>query len=517
MVRTDEPFDRSPGAAALRNVLKRQRLTIAIVTVVVFGASLAFSFSRTPVYTASASVLVEGPPGSIVAPNMDTEKKVAGSSAVAATVERRAGLGLNTQELLAALSLNVPVGTEVLVVSYSDPDPSRAQKGAEAFAEAYLGFRQQQYVQETVATRDALQTQIDAYTKQLRTVDNGAANGASPTVTAAEAGSLTTLIAGAEQHLTSLTPVAAVSAGQVVDQATVPASPSKPSHVVDGVLGLMLGLLLGIVAGWVRELGDQGIRDAEEAELILHARVAGGVPAGNLLAALQMPHDDEIGVSADVRQVLAKLRSDVMLGINDRDAKSVLLTGCGINASSITAALATSLARGGKSVVVVSTDTDDRGLDELFGTAHDAGLTEVLAGDEVAGVLHPTREPGVMILPAGSTNPAIAELLVSKTMATLVNELEQIADVVLVDVRPLVDMPEAAVVASMCDAALVVVGPGATRSELSEVRAILTRSDCAVLAAVTVNRRLPSLPEPLGSPSSRSVELRPSATRKVAS
>jgi ATPases involved in chromosome partitioning len=516
MLRRDESFDRSPSIAVLKDVFKHRRVTIAVVTVVVFGASLAFSFSRMPIYTASSSVLVQTPLGSTVAPNMDTEKKLADSTAVAEIVARRAGVGRDPHDLLESLSISVPVGTEILVISYSSPNRYVAQAGAEGFADAYLAFRQQQLVGETISTRTALQEQITGFTKQLSQVERRAAHGANASVTSAEASSLTTLIAGAEQRLESLTPASVVSAGQVVDAATVPTSPARPSHPIDGVLGLLVGLILGTLVGWIRERWDDRVRDAEDAELILGAPVVGTVPTGNLLAALKTPYDERIRSANQVRRMLAKLRAELMLRAGDA-TKSFLLTTCAADAAPIAAALATSLARGGKSVVVVSTDNEDRSLDAQFGTADEVGLTEVLAGGHVAGVLRPGPEPGIRILPTGSANLFTAEMLVSKTMATMVQELGRLADIVLISVGPVVQAPETAVVASMCDVALVVVGPRATRTELSEVHGALSRGDGVLLGAVLVDRHLKSLPAVLEITDSALVKSNTSSTIEVAS
>ena len=338
MSRQAEPFDESQGPAVLKDVLKHQRLTIAIVTLLVLGASLVLSFSRTPVYTASASVFVSSPPDATLPPNMDTERKLAGSSIVAGAVAGKDGLTSDVKDVLRPLSVSVPVGTDILVVSYSDPDRLLAQVGARDFANAYLAFRQQQFVGQILATKNSLTAQIDNLQSQLKKLEARSAHGASANAVAAEASSLTTLIASANQRLAALTPTNAVSAGQVVDTAALPISPSSPNHPVDGVLGLVVGLLLGVFVGWLRERKDDRARGADDVEAILHAPVVGTVPTGSLFAALRTPYDDSLRSGAHVRKVLGRLRTDVMLSIIEHDTKSLLVTRCAADSAPVTAA-----------------------------------------------------------------------------------------------------------------------------------------------------------------------------------
>lgn len=516
MPRQDEPFDQSPGLAVLKDVLRHQRLTIAIVTVVVLGASLAFSFSRTPVYTASASVFVTSPPDVTLPPNMDTERKLASSTVVAGEVAGKDGLTRNVKDVLQPLSVSVPVGTDILVFSYSDPDSHLAQRGAQDFAEAYLAFRKQQYVGQIGATNVSLTAQIAYLKGQLKKLEDRVAHGAAPITTAAEASTYTALLASAEQRLAALTPANAVNAGDVVDAAALPISPSSPSHPVDGVLGLALGLLLGVFAGWLRERRDDSVRDTQDVESILRAPVIGAVPSGNLFAALRTPYDDSIRAAPHVRKVLGRLRTDVMLSIIEGNVKSVLVTRCAADSAPVAAALAILLARGGQSVVVVSADAEDRALDKLFGTEKQVGLTEVLSGDDVAGVLRPGPEPGIKILPAGSHDPSKAGLLVSKTMTTLIRELERLADVVLINVGSVAKTSEVGIVAAMADASLVVVGPSASRTELGEMHGMLTHDDRAPLGAVLIDRHLKPLPS-FGFSGSSPVAPRSAPTMEVAS
>ena len=140
--RTDSPRDDTPGAAT---VLWKRRWTIFVVTALVVAVAVVLSVRMTPVFASNASVLVESAPNQTVnnEPNMATEKQVATSTSVARIVMGKLHLTQSAQTLLQHLSVSVPVDTQILDISYSDPQPRIAQQRAQAFADAYISYRQQ--------------------------------------------------------------------------------------------------------------------------------------------------------------------------------------------------------------------------------------------------------------------------------------------------------------------------------------------------------------------------------------
>src|ERR687891_1461359 len=90
------PADQTPGVREFLRILWTRKWSVLLVTVVVVGIALAYSFSRTPLYESTAEVLVRpvtfdpSQPGT--APgfiNMGTEERVATSAPVKAAAEAR--------------------------------------------------------------------------------------------------------------------------------------------------------------------------------------------------------------------------------------------------------------------------------------------------------------------------------------------------------------------------------------------------------------------------------------------
>jgi receptor protein-tyrosine kinase len=139
-----QPSTSGDDAVDLREyvaVLRRRWPLIVVITAVVTLLAAAYSFSRTPVYTARAEVLVQPAtsssqfrPDQLV--SLDTEARLATSAPVAEIAKEALGIDLTVTELLKRVEVRVTADTLVLVVYYTDPNAERAAAGAYAFAEA---------------------------------------------------------------------------------------------------------------------------------------------------------------------------------------------------------------------------------------------------------------------------------------------------------------------------------------------------------------------------------------------
>jgi len=109
---------------------------------VAIGAAAFVSWSETPTYRSaprSGSVRGVFTPGTAPqAPDMGTEKAVATSDAVLLRASRL--IGVPVAQLSHGLSVSVPLNTNTLRIAYSSTDPARAQRRAQAVADAYTAY-----------------------------------------------------------------------------------------------------------------------------------------------------------------------------------------------------------------------------------------------------------------------------------------------------------------------------------------------------------------------------------------
>jgi len=137
--------------------------------------------------------------------------------------------------------------------------------------------------------------------------------------------------------------------------------------------------------------------------------------------------------------------------------------------STIACNLATTLAAGGKPVVLIDGDLRRSTVAKTMGLPGGAGLSDVLSGRaEIADVLQRTpRHDNLFVLTAGSTPPNPSEVLGSERMRRLIDDLADHATVII-DAPPLLPVTDGAVLTHQADGALVVVSLGKTTYDLLE-------------------------------------------------
>lgn len=498
MVRESAPVD----LRDLFSLLWRRKWRIAAITAVVLGGAVLFSLRQTPIYESKASVLVEAPAsrgGSQSAPNMATERLVGSSPAVAQTVVETLHLSERPEDLLRHLSVTVPVDTEALDFTYGDPSPTLAQKRAQAFARAYLDFRQRKIVHDVGATRNGLNAQIVALNSSLDDVSKkaeAATNTAQRDLLQSQVMSITSEVFILRQQLAELDISQNASAGRVVEDASLPTRPARPNYPLNGALGVFLGLMLGVGVVILREYVSDRIRGSKDLESHVGAPVLGAIPAVRTrgrratmrLVTSQRPN-------SQAAEAFRQLRANFFMAATSCNAKTILITSAREQeGKTFTAAnLGVVLAKAGSHVILLSADLRRPQLEQLFGITATTGFTTALTGENgVPRALVAARmwsvQPNLTVLPVGTTPENPAELLGSSNMTAFIKELRDLADFVLIDAAPMLAVADAATVALACDAALIVADArSAIRAHVIEAREQLQRLHTQMLGAVLVN------------------------------
>jgi Mrp family chromosome partitioning ATPase len=146
-------------------------------------------------------------------------------------------------------------------------------------------------------------------------------------------------------------------------------------------------------------------------------------------------------------------------------------------AAPVAAFLGAALAWSGRRVVVVSADLHRPQIESLFGVPAAPGLSEAVAEEaDLPAVLHRTWIPNLEVLPAGAAAGHPADVLASPWAVQVFKEARATADAVVVQGPPVLAGPETAILASHCDAALLVVeGQRTTAAEAIAAKAELEK------------------------------------------
>jgi polysaccharide biosynthesis transport protein len=274
------------------------------------------------------------------------------------------------------------------------------------------------------------------------------------------------------------------------DPVTVITPPSRAQQVAPDkfnnlaysvIVGLMLGLLLALV----QEFFDDRIRSPEEARRLLRVPSLGYVP---LIDEFEVRLLNQRHSSSFVLESYRLLRNNVRFATVGTTIKSLLITSTmpGEGKSLTAANLAVAMALDGRRVILVDADLRIPTLHTKFGMRQSPGLTSVLVGHTaLEEALRETTVPNLRLLMSGPLPPNPAELLNSRPMRQIHQQLETLADVVIFDSPPCLAAAEAQVLAGAAGGVLYVIELGETRkSRLRYAAGLLEQANANVLGAI---------------------------------
>jgi capsular polysaccharide biosynthesis protein/Mrp family chromosome partitioning ATPase len=482
-------------------VRNRWRLVL-ITTLVTVLATIVLTSLETKTYAATSSVAIQPPPSTsaATAPNMATELQIARSLAVAVLVDRRLGLQVAPQRLLNQLSVRVPVDSNVLKFTYSSPNPGIARTRADAFAHAYITFRQNELQDLAVASQERirkLNSQLAALNARI-----GAQAGGNTSLVA-QRDSLTAQIALLQEKLVDASNQSA--SFSPLGRPPLPGSPAQPNMTLNVILALFAGVLLGFALAAVREYVDDRIRGVGDLQSRLRAPVLGVVPGTG--------QSGEDLVALPAAEAFRRLRANVVLAADTLGARSLAVTSVGSDdrGTAVAAQLGVVLAATGRRVILVSTRRGDPNLEDIFGVPDGVGFLDAIAGAvSIEQVVHdsgfanlvvcsrgssPTRRPEPHAVGDGQSHvlpiphELPLDLLASDRATEVIGRLASTADFVVVDVAPLLADADAAALVNACDGVLPVVRTPANRSEVERAREELDRISARVLGSVVIDRQ----------------------------
>lgn len=448
--------------------IRRQKWTIACVTLVGAAAALGMTRLQTPIYQAQAQILLEPSQSEsalagvsqVVPANIPDEIQRLQSASVVAAVRAKLGSA-------PAMSASSLTGTDVMVVSVKSSSAAYAARAANTYAQAYLSVRQSQAQSATSATLATLENQLKTVQNQIR------AAGGSPTATggAGQAGANPQVAALTQEETTlntqidSLQLASALNSGgaQIIQPAAVPSSPVSPKPIRDGALGFGGGLVLGLGLAFLREQLDETMSNKDDlAAAQGNLPVLGVIPAfpsgrraKAITGVVTATHPHGV-ISEAYRQVRTALQFLTL----ERPAQLIQVTSprTSEGKSTLIANLAVALAQSGQRVIAVDCDLRRPRLHDIFEVDPDVGFTTVLLGEvDLASALKPV--PGVenlQVLASGKRPPNPAELLGSRQVGELLETLRGQADVIVIDSPPIIPVTDAVVLSTRMDATVLV-------------------------------------------------------------
>ncbi len=447
-------------------VLRRRKWLILVITGFFTALMGAYSFSKAPMYTAQSTVYVQ--PASTSAQfrpdqlvSLDTESRLVKSAPVAIIAQGMLSWDLTIPQLLKRVSVETTPDTLVLDIFFTDGQRNDAAEGANAFAKAYLQYKQDRAIASAGEARAGVQTLIDEQTKQRDKLDRDLQSLTPGTIEYQDAGrerdNASANIAVLQSQLASIS--TASDPGEIILPAEPPTSPSSPKHVLDIAMGFLFGAFLGVVLAFIRDRTDERITGRADLEMTLDApvlaaipRVAGWKKRGPVwLVTERQPR-------SPAAEAYRTLRTGVMAMARRRDLKvfAVVSPVQGEGKTTTAANLAVTLSHTDSRVLVIGADLRRPSLHRYFQLENEMGLSDVLLGEVPLEEAIQAVSPNLWVLVSGQPPARPAELLQSHRMAELLDRQRDRFDFILLDCPPVLGLADSMAIAPLADAMLLV-------------------------------------------------------------
>lgn len=248
--------------------------------------------------------------------------------------------------------------------------------------------------------------------------------------------------------------------------AAPPISPVSPRRALNLALGLLSGLALGIVLAVIRDAQDTSIKIEDVQDL------TGRSPLGFVGFNPGFPSDplltlDDSGPSTEEFRTI---RTNLQFTDVDNPPRRIVVTSSVPNEgkSTVAANLALALARSNR-VCLVEADLRRPKISEYFGLEGSVGLSNVLAGQyDLDDALVFWNRGMLAVLPAGTEPPDPSQLLASRTMEAVHEQLRRRFDYIVFDAPPVLPVSDAMVLASVSDGVMFIARYGGTKRDLVE-------------------------------------------------
>jgi polysaccharide biosynthesis transport protein len=278
---------------------------------------------------------------------------------------------------------------------------------------------------------------------------------------------------------------------RVVDPATVPAAPYKPSLVTNTALGLMCGLFLGIAFVVFRDRADCTIQEPGDVSYYLGVPELGLIPSASSDPAVKRSRGKALALStsgdpaasvglavwqqkpsAVAESFRAAIASIMFSGKNGNRPQVIVISSAtpAEGKTTVAANLAIALAEINQRVLLIDADMRRPRLHGLFGVDNSTGVVDVLRRTEpfntaLNGLAKQTQVPNLWILPSGPSGHSDPALLYSNRLAELIRQVREHYDTVLVDTPPMLSMADSRIIGRASDAVILVVRANQTTKE----------------------------------------------------
>lgn len=254
---------------------------------------------------------------------------------------------------------------------------------------------------------------------------------------------------------------------RIVDTAVEPIEPIKPKKLQILILSIFLGGFLGILLALLRNMLRSGVKDSTQIENELDLPVYATVPRSPVqesrikllkkkknIPILAVKHSDDIAIES-----LRSMRTAIHFALSSAKNNIIMVSGPApeVGKSFISTNLATILAQSQKRVLIIDADLRRGYLHKYFNQQAQPGLADYLNGQtELSQVIKATEVSGLDVIARGKSPANPSELLSTTQFATMLNQLSEQYDHILIDTPPILAVTDGIIISQHAGVNLVI-------------------------------------------------------------
>ncbi len=254
---------------------------------------------------------------------------------------------------------------------------------------------------------------------------------------------------------------------RIVDTAVEPIAPIAPKKLQILILSIFLGGFLGTLLALLRNMLRSGVKDSTQIENELDLPVYATVPRSPVqesrikllkkkknIPILAVKNSDDIAIES-----LRSMRTAIHFALSSAKNNIIMVSGPApeVGKSFISINLATILAQSQKRVLIIDADLRRGYLHKYFNQQAQLGLAEYLNGQtDLSQVIKATEVSGLDVIARGKSPANPSELLSTTQFATMLNQLSEQYDHILIDTPPILAVTDGIIISQHAGVNLVI-------------------------------------------------------------
>jgi len=197
-----------------------------------------------------------------------------------------------------------------------------------------------------------------------------------------------------------------------------------------------------------------------------------------------------VNTKSVVSEQFRTIRTNINFSMPDKDLKTILFTSAspGDGKSTIAANLAVVFAQEGKNVLLIDADMRKPTVHYTFHMTNTLGLSSLLTRQATLAEVVKLSEIGLDVITCGPIPPNPTELLASRMMDTVLEELKMQYDMIIFDAPPVLSVTDGQILANKCDGTVLVMSAGKTEKDsVVKAKEALVSSKATMLGVVLNN------------------------------